>query len=97
MATKAFATITTDGAAGAFKYAGGVALIQCAGTWDGALIHLQVSADGGTTYTNLRDENGFAADGAAVFDLPVCWIRLNASNTGASTDVDVSLLHGLSF
>lgn len=97
MASKAFATITADGAAGAFKYPGGVALIQCAGTWDGALIELQVSADGGTTWTSLRNDDGFSADAAAVFDLPVCWIRLMAASTGASTDVDVLLLHGLSF
>ena len=85
--TKTLATITADGAAGAFEYDGGPAILVLRGTWGGATVNIQVS-DNGTNYVNFRDDSGFTADGAVSLDpLPRCYLRASASGTTTTSVV----------
>ena len=89
MATKLLATVTADGAAGAYYFPGGLAMIHAYGTWGGATIKLQASTDG-TNYDDVRDDDGFTAEGVALLTLPPCWRQVNAASTG-TTSVKVAV------
>jgi hypothetical protein len=92
MPSKTLATIAGDGAAGAFEYDGGPAVLVLRGTWGGATVKIQVS-DNGTNYVDWRDDSGFTADGAVSLDpLPRCYLQAVASSSSSSTSITFAII-----
>lgn len=81
-------------------WTGGAGMLLAQGTFGGATLALEISADGGSTYVELAGGIGTAGEnvplamdepGAVNFSAPPCKIR--ATTTGGSgTDIDVYLL-----
>lgn len=72
-----------------------LAQVQVAGTFDSASVAMQVSEDGGTTWTVLNDSAGTAiaitAAGGAAFEAGGALIRPSPSGGSGSQDIDIRL------
>ena len=73
---------------------GGTGTFVVTGTPDTSTTALQMSADGGTTFTTVGSDVTLTAAGVANFDLGPCILRVNLSSVGGSTSISARLLFG---
>ena len=85
---KVFDGQSANGSSTAFQSIGGKYKAIIAGTWDGATVKVETSADK-STYVSAGSDCEFTADGQHDFPTaPNEWIRLTLSSAGGSTDLD---------
>jgi L-fucose isomerase-like protein len=82
--------ITADGNSAAFDLQGAFT-VQASGTFGGATVALQVSLDGGTTYTAV-DDGSFTAAKVINLDVGKCKARLATSSASGTTAVAVQFV-----
>jgi len=82
-----FTAQTADGNSAAINWEPGDGLLQVDGTFDSGSVAVQVSLDGGTTYSPYG--TAITTAGVVKLELPAkCKLRLNLSSAGASTELN---------
>ena len=73
------------------QWPGGDGVFNCVGTWDGATATLQFLTANGTTYLACGSDTTLTANGAGVFSLPACVLRVLIASAGAGTTLTASV------
>jgi len=80
-----FLAKSTDTSGTVHTWPGGVGCFQATGTWDGATVTFELSADG-TTYVAVSAATTVTANGGATFELPRgTRVRATVSSAGTSS------------
>jgi len=82
-------TLTADGKTSGYSFPGGTGTIQADGSFGGGTLSLEVSSDGGTTYTNGGTSVQLTSEGLFNFTLPSNALLVRLDLTGATApDID---------
>lgn len=82
-------TLTTNGKTASDKFPGGMGTVHADGDFSSGTLSLEISSDGGTTFTNGGESVQLTAEGLFNFTLPSDELVIRLDLTGASTpDID---------
>ena len=84
-------TLTSDGSSSEFDWPGGKGTYMARGTWDGATVTLEMSADG-DNFISVGTDAELTAVGAGGFDVSGCKLRVTMSSAGTSS-VTAYIMH----
>lgn len=89
MPVRSNGTFTANGQSPGVAFPGGSGTVQADGTFGAGTLSLEVSSDGGTTYTNGGTSVQLTAEGLFNFNLPSDDLMIRLDLTGAtSPDID---------
>lgn len=89
MPVRSSGTLTADGQTQGVAFPGGMGTVHADGSFGSGTLSLEVSSDGGTTYTNGGTSVQLTAEGLFNFTLPSDELMVRLDLTGATApDID---------
>ena len=85
---KIFSTQTSNASTASQDWEGRKGQVIANGTWDTSNLQLEMSPDDGTTWISVGSEGNLTDDGAFIFDLNPCKVRLTLASVGSSTSIN---------
>lgn len=85
---KIFTTQTANASTASQDWEGRKGQVVASGTWDTSNLQLEMSPDDGTTWVSVGSEGNLTEDGAFIFDIIPCKVRLTLASVGSSTSIN---------